>query len=310
LQLIERQAQLEAEQKQLEGEAEKVVQAQQQAKAAAEKQEAILKNITKEHNQLKELVNTVRSVELDLATSFDEFTKVYRENEVKKTHWSEKLKQIRAVHAQETREQNQIARSLSRRPETSTPSEDGSMEIVQESVALDVPISDGVEWNEKDENLPDISPENLPSGRKVEELKREINLLESERDKQKGNVNLSAIEQFREKMVEYRSKLVELEEVTVRRDTARKAFDDLRKQRLDMFMQGFGVITLKLKEMYQMITLGGDAELELVDSLDPFSEGIVFSVRPPKKSWKNISNLSGKRPIPLATSVWSIDYVG
>ena len=42
-----------------------------------------------------------------------------------------------------------------------------------------------------------------------------------------------------------------------------------------------------------MITLGGNAELELVDSLDPFSEGIVFSVMPPKKSWKNISNLSG-----------------
>merc|ERR1712154_605189 len=54
-----------------------------------------------------------------------------------------------------------------------------------------------------------------------------------------------------------------------------------------------GIITGKLKEMYQMITLGGDAELELVDSLDPFAEGIVFSVRPPKKSWKNISNLSG-----------------
>lgn len=68
---------------------------------------------------------------------------------------------------------------------------------------------------------------------------------------------------------------------------------DLRKQRLDTFMAGFSVITMKLKEMYQMITLGGDAELELVDRLNPFSEGIVFSVRPPKKSWKNISNLSG-----------------
>lgn len=43
------------------------------------------------------------------------------------------------------------------------------------------------------------------------------------------------------------------------------------RQRLEMFMHGFGIITLKLKEMYQMITLGGDAELELVDSLDPFS---------------------------------------
>ncbi|KAG6545761.1 hypothetical protein Mapa_012722 [Marchantia paleacea] len=64
-------------------------------------------------------------------------------------------------------------------------------------------------------------------------------------------------------------------------------------RRLDDFMAGFNAISLKLKEMYQMITLGGDAELELVDSLDPFAEGVVFSVRPPKKSWKNIANLSG-----------------
>lgn len=49
----------------------------------------------------------------------------------------------------------------------------------------------------------------------------------------------------------------------------------------------------------QMITLGGDAELELVDSLDPFSEGVVFSVRPPKKSWKNIANLSGGEKVSL-----------
>jgi len=42
-----------------------------------------------------------------------------------------------------------------------------------------------------------------------------------------------------------------------------------------------------------MIAPGGDAELQLVDSPDPFIEGIVFGVRPPKKSWKNIRNLSG-----------------
>jgi structural maintenance of chromosome 4 len=48
-----------------------------------------------------------------------------------------------------------------------------------------------------------------------------------------------------------------------------------------------------------MITLGGNAELELVDSMDPFSEGIIFSVMPPKKSWKNISNLSGGEKVLL-----------
>lgn len=52
----------------------------------------------------------------------------------------------------------------------------------------------------------------------------------------------------------------------------RETHESLRKRRLDEFMAGFNAISLKLKEMYQMITLGGDAELELVDSLDPFSE--------------------------------------
>ena len=52
----------------------------------------------------------------------------------------------------------------------------------------------------------------------------------------------------------------------------REGHEALRKRRLDEFMAGFNAISLKLKEMYQMITLGGDAELELVDSLDPFSE--------------------------------------
>ena len=68
----------------------------------------------------------------------------------------------------------------------------------------------------------------------------------------------------------------ELDHITDVRERQRKQLDGLRKQRLDDFMAGFNVITSKLKEMYQMITLGGDAELELVDSLDPFSEGIAF----------------------------------
>lgn len=58
----------------------------------------------------------------------------------------------------------------------------------------------------------------------------------------------------------------------------------------------------------QMITLGGDAELELVDSLDPFSEGVVFSVRPPKKSWKNIANLSGGEKVFFFLPLFPVDF--
>ncbi|XP_062151196.1 structural maintenance of chromosomes protein 4-like [Alnus glutinosa] len=107
------------------------------------------------------------------------------------------------------------------------------------------------------------------------------------------NPNLDSISEYRRKVSLYNERVGELNNVTQQRDNIKKQYDEWRKKRLDEFMAGFNAISLKLKEMYQMITLGGDAELELVDSLDPFSEGVVFSVRPPKKSWKNIANLSG-----------------
>ncbi|XP_052198087.1 structural maintenance of chromosomes protein 4-like [Diospyros lotus] len=105
--------------------------------------------------------------------------------------------------------------------------------------------------------------------------------------------NLDSISEYRRKVSLYNERVEDLNTITQQRDEIKKQYDDWRKKRLDEFMAGFNTISLKLKEMYQMITLGGDAELELVDSLDPFSEGVVFSVRPPKKSWKNIANLSG-----------------
>merc|ERR1712032_845176 len=125
------------------------------------------------------------------------------------------------------------------------------------------------------------------------ELRKDISVLENQRDTLAKNANMSAITEYKKKDLDYMVRIAELDEVTEARDEARNSYEQLRRLRYEMFMSGFNQITLKLKEMYQMITLGGDAELELVDSLDPFSEGIVFSVRPPKKSWKNIANLSG-----------------
>ncbi|CAN7988779.1 unnamed protein product [Ixodes hexagonus] len=121
--------------------------------------------------------------------------------------------------------------------------------------------------------------------------------------------NMAAIAEYRRKEEVFRQRAAELEEVTERRADQRKHHDNLRKERLNEFMKGFCIITAKLKETYQMLTLGGDAELELVDSLDPFSEGIVFSVRPPKKSWKNISNLSGgEKTLSSLALVFALHY--
>ncbi|KAK4542381.1 hypothetical protein LTR36_006838 [Oleoguttula mirabilis] len=143
---------------------------------------------------------------------------------------------------------------------------------------------------EKDpEPMPELSRDELADLDK-EDLKAAIATLE-ERTSQ--NVELSVLAEYRRRVNEYTSRLEDLNIALASRDTAKKRTDDLRRLRLEGFMEGFSIISMRLKEMYQMITMGGNAELELVDSLDPFSEGILFSVMPPKKSWKNIGNLSG-----------------
>lgn len=106
-------------------------------------------------------------------------------------------------------------------------------------------------------------------------------------------VDIEILKEYGNKLQEFSVRQTELNESISSRDEIKNHCEELKRKRLDEFMEGFNTISLSLKEMYQMITMGGNAELELVDSLDPFSEGILFSVMPPKKSWKNISNLSG-----------------
>ncbi|WPG98120.1 Hypothetical protein R9X50_00090600 [Acrodontium crateriforme] len=143
---------------------------------------------------------------------------------------------------------------------------------------------------EKDpEPMPELSRDELADLNK-DSLKAAIASLE---ERTSHHVELAVLAEYRRRVGEYTSRLEDLTSALAARDVAKKRTDELRRLRLEGFMEGFSLISMRLKEMYQMITMGGNAELELVDSLDPFAEGILFSVMPPKKSWKNIGNLSG-----------------
>ncbi|QLQ82434.1 hypothetical protein HG537_0H01960 [Torulaspora globosa] len=125
----------------------------------------------------------------------------------------------------------------------------------------------------------------------LDDLESQINDLQHYVDS--TNADVEILEEYAKRLAEHKRRKLDLNQAVQERDNMRNNLEDLRKRRFDKFMQGFGIISMTLKEMYQMITMGGNAELELVDSLDPFSEGVTFSVMPPKKSWRNITNLSG-----------------
>lgn len=140
-----------------------------------------------------------------------------------------------------------------------------------------------------------------------EDLQITIQTLEQEIEKKKPN--LSAIKEYNEKLKAYNEKQEEYDIATADCEAKRGEYEDLRIKRLHQFSEGLSKISLKLKEMYRMITMGGDADLELNDSSDPFSEGITFSVRPPGKSWKNIQNLSGgEKTLSSLSLVFALHY--
>lgn len=166
------------------------------------------------------------------------------------------------------------------------------------------------QWKIDDDDMevsvPILSEEELE---KVDWDKLQIQIQTLEQELEKKKPNLSCIKEYNEKLSIFNEKQSEYDEINEKCEKKRQEYEDLRIKRLHQFTEGLSKISLKLKEMYRMITLGGDADLELNDSSDPFSEGITFSVRPPGKSWKNIQNLSGgEKTLSSLSLVFALHY--
>ncbi|XP_065161270.1 structural maintenance of chromosomes protein 4 [Atheta coriaria] len=141
----------------------------------------------------------------------------------------------------------------------------------------------------------------------IEKVLKQIGLCEIQLRNTKPN--LAAIEEYRKKAALAAERSRELDEVLLKWQAVRECYDNLRARRKDEFLVGYRIIKGKLKEMYQMITIGGDADFELVDTYDPFSEGVLLRVRPPKKTWKHISNLSGgEKTLSSLALVFALHY--
>ena len=108
----------------------------------------------------------------------------------------------------------------------------------------------------------------------------------------RDTVDLHCVQRWREKDLECRQMRDAYQTLLNDVAAAEATLERLKAERRHKFLSVFHSIQHKLREMYRLLTGGGDAEIELVDTADPF-EGINYVVRPPKKSWKVVSNLSG-----------------
>lgn len=149
---------------------------------------------------------------------------------------------------------------------------------------------DEMEQDQEHAGLPIYTRDELQDMDK-NELARDIEKLSAKIEN--ATIDISVLPEYLARTADLRTRTAALDDALALRDAEKAHHAQLCTIRHTSFMEGFRIISDRLKMMYQLITMGGNAELECVDSLDPFAEGISFSVMPPKKSWKNISNLSG-----------------
>lgn len=140
------------------------------------------------------------------------------------------------------------------------------------------------------------SGEDVPTPQKIRQMERYVEELERRAEGYRQNHDEHAITQYCS-MVSLTMNAKTRERKHKKMLSAyRKKLNELKNERFSEFMEALLFLGSTTQMLYQMITNGGDASLKFMEegrSSDPFEGGIGFNVRPAKKSWKEIKNLSG-----------------
>lgn len=134
--------------------------------------------------------------------------------------------------------------------------------------------------------VPEATEDEL--SRQQQQLKRLQQRIES-----LGEVNLMAIDEYREQEKRY-------EFLTRQRDDLQQSLDDLQKAISQInrttrrrFKETFELVNEQFKQVFPRLFCGGQAELRLTDENDLLETGIEIVVQPPGKRLQNVNLLSG-----------------
>ena len=121
--------------------------------------------------------------------------------------------------------------------------------------------------------------------KRLSELKGQIKAL--------GNVNVAAIEEFKEVSERYEFLSGQVDDVEKSKRELEKMIEELTRQMSELFLDRFNAINGYFRQTFTELFSGGAAELYLEDEKDILECGIGIRAQPPGKNVKNITLLSG-----------------
>ena len=139
--------------------------------------------------------------------------------------------------------------------------------------------------------------ESLPALRaQVAELRNKIRAL--------GNVNVSAIEEYKEVKARYDALSAQVADVEGSKNELTRMIANLCSQMREIFSDSFRAINENFGRVFTELFGGGEASLILEDESDVLASGIGIRVAPPGKVIKNLEALSGGEQALVAISIY------
>ena len=119
-----------------------------------------------------------------------------------------------------------------------------------------------------------------------------------------GNVNVAAIEEYKEVSERYNFMKEQLDDVETSKRELEQLIEELTENMRRQFSESFNQINENFKEIFVELFGGGKAELTLTDPDDVLESGIEINVAPPGKVIKNLSLLSGGEQAFVAIAIY------
>ena len=132
--------------------------------------------------------------------------------------------------------------------------------------------------------------------RRLSELKQKIKSL--------GNINVAAIEEYKEVSERYRFMSVQIGDVEKSKSELLHLINDLTKQMREIFIDRFNLINKNFSETFVELFGGGKASLSLSDPENVLTTGVDISVEPPGKIVSHIELLSGGEKALVAIALY------
>ena len=138
--------------------------------------------------------------------------------------------------------------------------------------------------------------DNAKAQKRLTELKQKIRAL--------GNVNVSAIEEYKEVSERYEFMSVQVDDVEKSKAEIERLIQSLTKQMKEVFAESFEEINRNFTYTFKELFGGGTASLSLADPENLLTSGIDILVHPPGKIVVNLDALSGGEKALVAIALY------